>query len=216
MASSIDVMRSLFYGKKSRTPTTQTFNASGTWVAPATTTMIDTLSGRGSNGTASSVVAASAITVYVNYLTSGSGSTAGNYGWASAVSLLDSTKSTISAGGNPTYTEYQIVQYSNNTYRVDTHSRPLSSVIGSSAASYGTGGWTPFGNINNGGEGVVTWNSVGPPTNGDPSSAFSKTFPGGTGGPAPTGNFTNVAVAPGISYDIVVPPGGTITFTYYQ
>ncbi|NHZ83780.1 hypothetical protein F2P44_31605 [Massilia sp. CCM 8695] len=212
----IDARRVGFYGKKSRTPVTQTFNTSGTWVAPATTTMVDALSGRGSNGTSSSVVGSSAITVYVFYNTSGSGGTAGNYGWPSANTLLDSTKSSINAGGNLTYTEYQIFQYSNNTYRVETFTRSLSGVIGSSAGSYGAGGWTPFGNISAGGEGVVTWNHTGPPTNGDPSTALGKTFPGGTGGPAPTTNFTSVAVTPGTSYDIVVPPGGTITFSYYQ
>lgn len=48
------------------------------------------------------------------------------------------------------------------------------------------------------------------------TTAFGKTFPGGTGGPATTTTFSNIAVTPGASYSIVVPSGGSITITYTQ
>lgn len=55
-----------------------------------------------------------------------------------------------------------------------------------------------------------------PPTTGASTTAFGKTFPGGTGGPASTTTFSNVIVTPGASYNIVVPSGGSLTITYFK
>jgi hypothetical protein len=47
-------------------------------------------------------------------------------------------------------------------------------------------------------------------------SGFSRTFPGGTGGPASVTTFSNVTVNPNGSYSVVVPAGGSLTITYLE
>lgn len=54
------------------------------------------------------------------------------------------------------------------------------------------------------------------PTTGAATTAFGKTFPGGTGGPGSATTASNVAVTPGASYSIVVPAGGSLTIIYFQ
>jgi hypothetical protein len=54
------------------------------------------------------------------------------------------------------------------------------------------------------------------PTTGAPTTAFGRSFPGGTGGAASVTTLTNLIVTPGASYSIVVPTGGSLTITYYQ
>lgn len=54
------------------------------------------------------------------------------------------------------------------------------------------------------------------PTTGASATAFGKVFPGGAGGPATAQTtFAGVPVTAGINYSVVVPPGGTLTITYY-
>lgn len=48
-----------------------------------------------------------------------------------------------------------------------------------------------------------------------PGGSYTGTYPNGTGNPATTTTFTNVAVTPGTSYPIVVPSGGQVTLQYY-
>jgi hypothetical protein len=54
------------------------------------------------------------------------------------------------------------------------------------------------------------------PTNGAAATAFGKSFPGGAGGPATVTTFSNIAITPGASYDIVVPAGGSVAITYFK
>lgn len=53
-------------------------------------------------------------------------------------------------------------------------------------------------------------------TTGGSSTGFGKTFPGGVGGAASVTAFSNIAITPGATYNIVVPPGGSLTITYFQ
>jgi hypothetical protein len=53
-------------------------------------------------------------------------------------------------------------------------------------------------------------------TTGASTTAFGKTFPGGVGGAASATSFSNVVITPGASYNIMVPPGGSLTITYFQ
>jgi hypothetical protein len=55
-----------------------------------------------------------------------------------------------------------------------------------------------------------------PPTTGDSTTGFGKTFPGGYGGPASPATYNEVAVTPGQSYSLVIPSGGSITISYYE
>jgi hypothetical protein len=54
-----------------------------------------------------------------------------------------------------------------------------------------------------------------PPTTGGSTTGFNLTFPGGYGGAAQAQTYSNVGVTPGGQYNIVVPPGGSITISYY-
>lgn len=61
-----------------------------------------------------------------------------------------------------------------------------------------------------------SYNFNNPATTGAPATGVGKTFPGSTGNVAQTATvFTNVAVTPGASYNIVVPTGGSVTISYY-
>jgi len=60
------------------------------------------------------------------------------------------------------------------------------------------------------------WDEVTEKTTGAAATGFGKTFPGGTGGPAPTTTFNNVPVTPGASYNLNIPAGGSITITYWR
>lgn len=55
-----------------------------------------------------------------------------------------------------------------------------------------------------------------PATTGASTTGFGKTFPGGNGGAASLTNFANVPVTPGGPHALVIPSGGSITFTYFK
>lgn len=55
-----------------------------------------------------------------------------------------------------------------------------------------------------------------PATTGAPTTAFGQTFPGGAGKAATDTTINNIAITPGATYNIVVPPGGSLTITYFQ
>ena len=71
---------------------------------------------------------------------------------------------------------------------------------------------------------TITYGDTGttPAKTGASATAFGKTFPGGTGGPATTISYPNpsspnpIVVTSGTSYPIVAPPGTTVQFTFYQ
>lgn len=54
-----------------------------------------------------------------------------------------------------------------------------------------------------------------PPSTGSSTTAFGKTFPGGLGGAATPVTYNNVAVTPGPN-SLVIPSGGSVTFSYYE
>ncbi|MDQ1834669.1 hypothetical protein [Massilia scottii] len=218
----IDARRSGFYGKRARTPMTATFTSSGTWTAPASTTMVDSLIGKGSNGGAAPLLSASTTVATVFWYIGSGGSNAGTYDWASATNSAIAQRNAINAGGSPSYTFYNISQHSNNTYTVATAGYSLSGVVAGSATISYEPGWLSSGNIAGGGSAqswsaTVSWNYYGSPTNGSNSTALGYTFAGGiSGGVAPTSTHYNITVIPGNGYSIVVPPGGSVTINYYQ
>lgn len=54
-----------------------------------------------------------------------------------------------------------------------------------------------------------------PATTGSPATGFSKTFPGGFSGAATPVTYSNESIAPGGSYVLVIPFGGSIVVKYY-
>ncbi|MDQ1925188.1 hypothetical protein, partial [Massilia pseudoviolaceinigra] len=183
----IDARRSGFYGKRARTPMTAVFTSSGTWTAPASTTMVDSLVGKGSNGGAAPVLSASVVVATVFWHIGSGGANAGIYDWASATSSANAQRIAINAGGNPSYTFYNIGQFSNSTYTVSTAPYSLSGVIAGSATISYEPGWLSSGNIAGGGSAqswsaTVSWNYYGSPTNGSNSTALGYTFAGGISG----------------------------------
>ncbi|MDQ1920554.1 hypothetical protein [Massilia pseudoviolaceinigra] len=218
----IDARRAGFYGRRARTPMTATFTSSGTWTAPGSTTMVDSLVGKGSDGGAAPVLSASAVVATVFWYVGSGGANAGFYDWTSATNTAVSQRNAINAGGSPSYTFYNVGQFSNSTYTVTTAGRSESGVIAGSATISYESGWQSSGNISGGGSNqnwsaTVSWNYLGSPTNGSNSTAFGYTFTGGiSGGVAPTSTYYNITVIPGNGYSIVVPPGGSVTINYYQ
>lgn len=90
-------------------------------------------------------------------------------------------------------------------------------VAGTAAANFIS--WNPSGAVMDGdnGEARVSYKERGAyhaATTGLPASAFGKTFPGGTGGPAVETGHANVPVSAGQTYQITVPTGGVVTITY--
>lgn len=47
-------------------------------------------------------------------------------------------------------------------------------------------------------------------------NGFSRTFPGGAGGPATPQSFSNVAVVPGGQYVLTIPANASISISYYE
>jgi hypothetical protein len=150
--------------------------ANTSWVAPFTTSNIDTAIGKGAAGTPSDP--GTYTTHYIDYLTRRSDG---------GVETLD--------GGTTTSTGLAPADYCDPVQSEDS-----STVYSSSQRCY-----------------QFTQNySPSSATTGASTTAFGKTFPGGTGGAATNTTFTNIAVTPGGSYNIVVPSGGSLTFTYWK
>jgi hypothetical protein len=206
---------------------TQTFTSNTTFTVPFGVSNLETVSGYGAAGSPSSYngdVSRSAIVTYVHGIASATVySTAGDISWNSvqgeavgAGAAISSTPSGGTYGG------------SDYVYNPTTHSYSYSltfvswsNAIPGSASVSNSAGWKSSGAIVDGDYGTssVNWLEYGtttPATTGASATGFGKTFPGGTGGPATTTSFANVAVTGGSNYSIVVPAGGSLTISYYR
>ncbi len=199
------------------------FYADGTWVAPATTAQLEQLGGRGQDGSPGGVTAASIVVGIVTWLVSGSGSNLGVATWDNAQAAASAAYSAINAGAG-SWTEYQVAQYSGGTYILNTPTRTGPSIVGSASISY-LPGWQSSGPITGGvmpgspQQWTATVNysyTAAGATTGANTTAFGKTFPGGIGATATPAFYSNVAVTPGASYSIVVPPGGVVSINYFE
>jgi hypothetical protein len=216
-------VQAVICGRRRQLVTLPPFTSNATWTAPITTNRIEKASGKGAAGTPSSTAVrdASAQGDSVQGYSSGSGSQSGSFAWNDFQSDISSALNTVNAGGSGngyvvTYSGYP----NSNTYNISLYQYSFTGAIPGSAYVFTSPGWKSSGDVLPGDYGYF---AIGysqsytiPATTGASATAFGQTFPGGAGGPATITEFTNVAITPGATYNIVVPAGGSVTISYFQ
>lgn len=219
-------------GAKGTTPTTATFTANGTWVAPAGVSSVAVASGKGGPGVSDGLG-----TVQTCYFAAIQTGTQPNAPFAQWSTPYNSYLATLGAFSGRTYPSYGFSGYTglDVTY-VDTSNRWSRIAIGSDLTGtlltgYSTsviGSPLTSGNVTYANAGIISgWiidvqgysrGSVGPSSTAlgltFPGGAYTGAYPNAVGAPATTTTFTDVAVTPGASYSIVVPSGGEVTLQY--
>jgi hypothetical protein len=213
--------------------TTVTFTSSTTWTAPAYLSNIVILAGKGSAGTSDSTAPATLRNSYVfnsfNVPVSRASPTP-TRDWSEFYNHSVDLANTINGSGGVVYFE----SWDFARVGVDTRSYYYDYYVGDVyATGYAVGGTA---SINNGypatsgavyyvssgwyGETSVSFTQYFYGGAGTDATGVGKTFSGGaysggTGYPATTTTFTNVAVTPGASYSLSIPSGGQISISYY-
>lgn len=215
------------------TLTTVTFTSSTTWTAPSYVSNIVTLSGKGSAGISDSTAPA-------DILNSEIGNSFGVvvpratatpvYYWADFYQKSVDLATQINTGSGVvafSSWEFKNVRADTRSYYYDYNPGDIYTtgyaVAGSATVTttyptltgaiyYVSSGWS------GGSRTLFTQYFYGGA--GSDATGISKTFPGGaysggTGYPANTTTFTNVAVTPGASYSLSIPSGGQISISYY-
>lgn len=194
---------------------TQTFTSNATWVASASTTVLVSVTGEGQDGAASSIEGTVRDVVAVNYRTTPS-TGSGNATWDNLQGLAEAVASDVNADGSASYTGYDIDVWPDGSNTVRTYSATITDAIPGSATAEFTEGWESSGPITASGRARVLFDIGAGAITGANATGFNKTFPGGAGGPASPVTYENVPVTPNASYSLLIPPGGSITITYYK
>jgi hypothetical protein len=210
---------------------TQTFTSNTSFVAPGFLTQLETAVGIGSVAVAdtatSGVVADHYATTAVSQPTppyllwqtidAGADASAASIAANSGTNLINMNSKFYFVGPADDYSFFTspaatwIVGNSFTKNILGSHPT-TGNVLNSQISAGGNFGWTVSANY-------IALGSAGTATTG-----FGRTFPGGTlTGTTPfrtavapsTTTFTNVAITPGTTYNIVVPSGGSLTITYY-
>lgn len=203
-----------FFGSRRRQ--TRSFLSNDTWIAPATTSRLESLYGEGSDGGVSPQISTGPIGIsIVSYLPGHSGTFGGNVGWSALNSDVSSWQAAINAGGSGTVYRGQTTQGA-SSYSLSSFAQAYSNAVPSSCTASYTGGWAFGGDVATSGDAYLTWSYYGAPTDGTASTAFGYTFAGGVGGPATGVTYNNVTVTPGASYSIVVPTGGEVIIVWFE
>lgn len=213
---------------------TQTFTANATWVAPATTSSIVTLNGKGQDGAAAvaayydigpqrseHVAAIIGANSQPNPFTTTN--TPGAWDWGYSQSDASTVAATLNAGGSGSFYISTIYQYATD-YHIGYSPITYTGSVPGSATITTSSRWKVSGAVVDGDSGysVVTWYEYGTyhaatsASNGSNTTGFGFTFAGGTGGAATPATQSAVAVTPLSSYSLVIPAGGSITITYFQ
>lgn len=176
-------------GAGTRSLMTQTFTSNATWVAPATTTRLETASGSGAAGTPPS------------------GGTPDQHGWFTLFIDTFHRRDT----GEPVQTSSQGPNVMDGSPMPDNYCDPQQFFTLEESSVY-SDVTTCYSHLS-----VTVAGTPGTaPTTGANTTGFGQFFPGGTGGAASTVSFTAVPVTPNTGYPIVVPSGGSLTITWYQ
>lgn len=218
--------------------TSVTFTANGNWVAPASTTSVVTATGKGAAGISDAIG-----TVYTSgYLATGGTVTSPNppYAqWSTLYNNYNTLLSALSSLSYPSYAPTYALPYGSftNVSASDTWENATYTFVGNAYYLTGYNGY-PFGAPSTSGNityaglvpsyGTAGWfidvygyvpGGVGPSSTALGKSfaggGYSGTYPNGTGSPASTTTYSNIAVTPNASYPIVVPSGGFVTLEYY-
>lgn len=204
---------------------TRTFTATELFIVPAGVTLLARIEGKGQDGQPSSYGPDTQHTITVASVlgaTSGSGISKAVRPWDFFTTHAYSMVNKVNAGGSGSdaagYQQY--VQYPNQTSTTTISGASWADAIAGSAV-FTSSSWGFDGEIVPGDNGTarVQYTRRGtffPATTGLSASAFGKTFPGGTGGPAVLSGHTNVPVTPSAQYQITVPTGGSVTITYQK
>ena len=201
-----------------RTLVTQTLTSSQTWVAPLSTSKIETLIGKGQDGTSSGVESATAFAVIVRYNTSGTGTAPASNTWTNLQGAANGIRDQFNAGGSVSAYWATYDKYADGTENlIAVGPTSYSSVIAGSATLSYTGDWRSTGAVTSSGNAYVQYQYSVTGVPGASTTGFGFVFAGGSTGTAATPiTQTNVAVTPGASYSLVIPSGGSIQITYYR
>lgn len=215
--------RSLGMNSIARKLVTKTFNSNTTWTAPALTSVLQSLSGKGQDGAPSSTGTRedTAQVDSIQGYSSGSGNASGSLSWSDFEVDNANALSAVNGGGSGSFYGVNYNGYpGTGTYSISLSQGVYDDAVAGSASIVRAAGWKGSGPVVAGDYGFslisYTQRYTIPAITGSSATGFSKTFPGGAGGPATVTNFANVPVTPLASYSIVVPPGGSITITYYE
>ena len=210
---------------------TQTFTSNTSFVAPGFLTQLETAVGYGSVAVADTATSGVVANHYVTNAVSQP--TPPFLLWQTIDAGADASAASIAANSGTNLinmnSKYYFVDASSN-YSFFTIS-DATWIVGSSftkniLGSHPTTGNVLFSQISAGGNfgWTVSANYIALGSAGTATTGFGRTFPGGTlTGTTPfrtavapsTTTFTNVAITPGTTYNIVVPSGGSLTITYY-
>lgn len=204
---------------------TETFYANATWVCPATTFRLESITGKGTDGSPGSSYASSTGPAFLgNYITSGTGTNSGAGTWDQLMAYAQAAFNSINAGGATSCTTYTVAHYPNpsSTYSIvpgGVVNFGGSTVAGSAFFTYG-GGAAASGIISSIGTITINFQIGTGATNGSSSNGFGQIFPGGVGGAAGPVTYvsptTNLATVPGNSYNMTIFSGGYITISYLR
>ena len=210
---------------------TQTFTSNTSFVAPGFLTQLETAVGIGSVAVADTATSG---VVANHYATNAvSQPTPPFLLWETIDAGADASAASIAANSGTNLinmnSKFYFVDSSNN-YSFFT-SPDATWIVGNSftkniLGSHPNTGNVLFSQISAGGffGWTVSANYIALGSAGTATTGFGRTFPGGTlTGTVPfrtavapsTTTFTNVAITPGTTYNIVVPSGGSLTITYY-
>lgn len=211
---------------------TQTFTSNATFVTPGFLTRLESAVGYGSVAVAdnptSGVVAEHRVFAAVPSQT-----TPPYLLWQTIDAGADASAASIAANSGTNFinmnSKFYFVDFADN---YDFFTSPAATWITGNtftktlAGSHPTTGNVLYSQLTAGG--YIGWtvsaNYIALGSAGTATTGFGKTFPGGTlTGTEPyrttvapvTTTFTNVAITPGTTYNIVVPSGGSLTITYY-
>lgn len=197
---------------------TLTFTSSTSWTPPFGVTMLQTLTGKGSDGGASSPVTQNFIVTHLSYSDFFGGDSPGNFTFEYAASTANNALQTLGAT-SPYWNEWTLQQFSGgrNSYATIYHLVP-DFVYGSARLIFPEN-WQSGGGLVSSGTSAswdirLSYDVWGPPTMGLATVAFGKEFLGAYGGPSTPVTHNGVPVSPGTPYNFTIYPGGYVTITY--
>jgi hypothetical protein len=193
-----------------------TFTTSQTIAIPDGVTNLVSVVGIGQNGTPDSTVQRTVGVANVTYSTAGSGAGPTGNTWANLQGFLDGVASTVDDGGSQTFYTGLFQFYANNTETTTATGPITTNAISGTVSTVTSGGWHTTGPVTNSAIGSVRYDEFVAGTVGANTTGFGLTFNGGNKVPAVGSTVNNVAVTPGDSVSISVPPGGSLVVTYLQ
>ena len=196
---------------------TETFTSSQTWVCPLGVSRINTLTGKGQDGSYDSQPGATAVLINVRYNATGSGVNSGPLTWSNVDGLLNNYVTQLGSGGTFSYLRIITDAYADGSFTNTEGTQTLAEVVPGSAGKITTGAWATSGAITASGDGGASYNYYLAGAPGAATTGFGYTFAGGAASTAATPvPVDNVSVTGGTSYALSIPAGGSITISYFR